>query len=237
LNLVLLGEADFVAERRVRLAGRRLAHVEKVHRAKLGDSLTVGVEGGRVGRGQIVRLDAEALELEVSLDAAPPPKLPLTLVLALPRPKVLNRVVAAAASLGVARIFLINAWRVEKGYWSSPRMAEASLREQLVLGLEQAKDTVLPELHLRRLFVPFVREELPGVVAGGKALVAHPVAAEVAPRDLTDAASVTLAIGPEGGFIPAEVASLAEVGFRPVSLGARVLRVETAVAALVGRMF
>ncbi len=236
MNLVLLGAEDFVAPARVRLSGRRLEHVRRVHRARVGDELTVGVEGGWVGRGRVERLDAEALELVVTLVAAPPPKLPLTLVLALPRPKVLNRVVAAATSLGVARIFLINSWRVEKGYWSSPRVGEDNLREQRVLGLEQARDTVLPELHLRRFFVPFVRDELPGLAAGSATLVAHPGAPE-APVPRAVASPVTLAVGPEGGFIAAEVASLREVGFAPVSLGARILRVETAVAALVGRLF
>jgi len=48
---------------------------------------------------------------------------------------------------------------------------------------------------------------------------------------------VTLAIGPEGGFIAEEIASLAKVGFQPVVLGPRILRVETAVAAILGRLF
>jgi len=48
---------------------------------------------------------------------------------------------------------------------------------------------------------------------------------------------VTLVIGPEGGFIPAEVDLLSRSGCRPVNLGERILRVETAVAALTGRLF
>jgi 16S rRNA (uracil1498-N3)-methyltransferase len=244
LNLVLLSDEDFVDPVQrpglVRLGGRRLAHVQNVHRLGVGARLTVGREGGDVGRGTIVAMSDAALELEVAFEAPPPAKLPLTLVLALPRPKVLNRVVAAATSLGVARIVLVNAWKVEKAYWSSPRLEPANLRQQCVLGLEQARDTVLPALELRRLFVPFVKEELPGLVAGGTALVAHPGATDEAPRaPLAGApgAPVTLAIGPEGGFIDAEVASLREVGFRAVSLGARILRVETAVASIIGRMF
>jgi RsmE family RNA methyltransferase len=47
---------------------------------------------------------------------------------------------------------------------------------------------------------------------------------------------VTLAIGPEGGFIDQEIGSLTGAGFRPVHLGSRILRVETAVAALAGRL-
>jgi 16S rRNA (uracil1498-N3)-methyltransferase len=235
MNLVLLEADDFVAEARVRLGGRRLAHVTGVHRAAVGDELVVGVAGGRMGRGRVVRLDGEALELDVVLDAEPPAKLPLTLVLALPRPKVLNRVIAAATSMGVRAIYLINAWRVEKGYWSSPKLSAENLREQRVLGLEQGKDTVLPELHLRRLFVPFVRDELPAIAAGSRRLIAHPRADAVVPERAEGA--VTLAVGPEGGFIAAEIESLAQVGFAPVTLGPRVLRVETAVAALVGRLF
>src|SRR5437016_4458700 len=116
MNLILLFDDDFIAEGRVRLTGRRLEHVTAVHRAAAGDELTVGVAGGGVGRGRVVRLDGEALEMEVTLEREPPAPLPLTLVLALPRPKVLHRVIAGVASLGVKRIVLLNAWRVEKSY-------------------------------------------------------------------------------------------------------------------------
>lgn len=235
MNLLILRPEDFLEPGRVRLTGRRLRHVTEVHRAKAGDDLAVGLLEGGLGRGRVTRLDPEALELEVVLDQAPPPKLPLTLVLALPRPKVLNRVLAAATSLGVARIYLVNAWKVEKSYWHSPRLAEPNLELQRILGLEQAKDTRMPELHLRRLLRPFAEDELPGLVRGTTALLAHPGAAEACPRAAEG--PVTLVIGPEGGFIPAEIELLARGGCQPVNLGTRVLRVETAVAALVGRLF
>jgi RsmE family RNA methyltransferase len=50
-------------------------------------------------------------------------------------------------------------------------------------------------------------------------------------------APVTLAIGPEGGWIEAEVQSLIRAGLKPLDLGPRILRTETALAALVGRLF
>jgi 16S rRNA (uracil1498-N3)-methyltransferase len=234
MNLILLFEDDFVAPDVARLRGRRLEHVTSVHRAAVGSSLAVGVAGGRIGTGVVTRLD-DALELRVTLEREPPPPLPLTLVLALPRPKVLNRVIASATSLGVKRILLINAWRVEKSYWKSPRLSEENLLLQRVLGLEQARDTVLPAIETRRLFRPFVEDELPSIARDSLALVAHPVAAAACPRSAGQ--PVTLAIGPEGGFIDQEVESLARVGFTPVSLGERILRVETAVAALIARLF
>jgi RsmE family RNA methyltransferase len=234
MNLILLFPDDFISGDAVRLSGRRLAHVANVHRAAVGDELVAGVAGGRIGRGVVTRLDASAIEMRVALDRDPPPPLPLTLVLALPRPKVLNRVIAGATSLGVKRIHLINAWRVEKSYWKSPRLSEDNLLLQSILGLEQARDTILPAIGLHRLFRPFVEEQLPEIARGTLLLVAHPGAAKECPRNVTQ--PVTLVIGPEGGFIAQEIASLERVGFTPVSIGARILRVETAVAALIGRL-
>jgi RsmE family RNA methyltransferase len=203
-----------------------------VHRAAVGEELIVGVENGRIGRGTITKLDPETLEMAVILDRDPPAPLPLTLILALPRPKVLNRVIASATSLGIKRIVLINAWRVEKSYWSSPRLSVENLRHQSILGLEQARDTALPSIETRRLFRPFVEEELPAIACDTRALVAHPHARKACPSDVRE--PITLAIGPEGGFLDAEIASLERAGFTPVSIGERILRVETVVPFLVG---
>src|SRR5512145_2320199 len=203
MNLVLLFPEDFASPGLVRLRGRRLEHIRSVHRVALGDELTVGLLDGKMGKGRLTLLEEACVEMQVELVQAPPPKLPLTLVLALPRPKVLNRVVAAATSLGVARIFLVNAWKVEKSYWKSPRLSEENLLLQRILGLEQAKDTRLPELQLRRLLRPFAEEELPAIAKDSRALVAHPGSADPCPRALEG--PVTLAMGPEGGFIPAEI--------------------------------
>lgn len=235
MNLVLLFEEDFVQGGLVRLQGRRLAHIQEVHRARLGAELCVGLLDGMMGRGRITRLDSNCLEMEVALQEVPPPKRPLTLVLAVPRPKALNRVIASATSLGVEEIHLINAWKVEKSYWKSPRMEEENLRQQCILGLEQAKDTVLPKVRLHRLLRPFAEDELPSLIRGTRALVAHPYAETECPRDLQT--PTTLAIGPEGGFLDEEVSLLVRSGLTPVSMGPRILRVETAVAALVARLF
>ncbi len=234
MNLVLLEDADLQGPGHARLEGRRFIHVRDVHRAEPGKVLKVGLLGGPVGQGRVRDLGEDHLELDFALHTPPPPKLPFTLLVALPRPKVLNRLVASATSLGVARLVLLNAWRVEKSYWRSPRLEPENLRAQMLLGLEQAGDTVLPELRLARLFLPFVERELPALAAGSRRLLAHPGAGAECPRQVEGPA--TLALGPEGGWIDAELASFARAGFEPVALGPRVLRTETAVAALVGRL-
>ncbi len=234
LNLILLSEEDFISRSRACLKDRRLRHVIEVHRASPGDSLRVGLLNGPLGRGRIIRLSPEAAEMEIELDHDPPPPLPMTLILALPRPKMLKRLLCAAASMGVKRIFLINSFRVEKSYWNSPLLHAERMREHLFSGLEQALDTIMPQVLLRPLFKPFAEDELPEIVHGTCALAAHPTAVHLCPRAVDR--HVVLAVGPEGGFIPYEIEKLVSVGFLPVSMGRRPLRVETALPTLIGRI-
>ena len=137
--------------------------------------------------------------------------------------------------MGVARLVLVNSFRVEKSFWQTPWLEPANIREQLLLGLEQACDTVLPEVILEKRFKPFVEDRLPGLSADSLKLVAHPGGFPECPRALSE--PTTLAIGPEGGWIPYEVEMLRTAGFQPVQLGPRILRVETAVPALIARLF
>lgn len=235
MNLIIVFEDDFIGQNRVLLHDRRHRHILEVHRAKIGDLLTIGMLNGLLGTGTISSLSPTSIEMEVRLDRRPPEPLPVTLVLALPRPKMLKRVLFTASSMGVKEIFLINSSRVEKSYWDSPLLVGERIREHLLLGLEQARDTIMPQVQLRPLFKPFAEDELPEIITGSRALVAHPEAAHRFPCDMHG--RVVLAVGPEGGFIPYEVEKLVSVGFLPVSLGPRPLRVETALPALLSRIF
>ncbi|BBP74277.1 16S rRNA (uracil(1498)-N(3))-methyltransferase [Pseudomonas gingeri NCPPB 3146 = LMG 5327] len=235
MNLLLLEEADFIAADQVVLRDRRLTHMQEVHRVALGDNLRVGRIGGLMGNAEVVRLEAGEAQLRVSLDQPPPAKLPLTLVLALPRPKMLRRVFQTIATMGVPKVVLVNSYRVEKSFWQTPFLEPEAIREQLVLGLEQTRDTVLPEVIIEKRFKPFVEDRLPAISAGTLGLVGHPGNYPPCPRGLDE--PVTLAIGPEGGWIPYEIDLLARSGLQPVQLGERILRVETAVTALLARLF
>lgn len=235
MNLLLLDDADFVAADRVILRDRRLTHLQEVHRAESGDNLRVGRLGGLMGEGRLLRLEANEAELQVRFDQHPPAKLPLTLLLALPRPKMLRRVLQTVAAMGVPRLVLLNSYRVEKSFWQTPFLDPEAIREQLILGLEQARDTVLPEVTIEKRFKPFVEDRLPALAAGSLGLIGHPGPWPDCPRALSE--PVTLAIGPEGGWIAYEVEKLREAGLNPVQLGERILRVETAVTALLARLF
>jgi RsmE family RNA methyltransferase len=234
MNMLLLFEPDFVAPGRVRLAGRRLEYVRSVHHVGPGDTLRVGALNGRMGSGTVTAISDTAMEMQASLADDPPAPLPLTLLLAMPRPKVLRRLVQGITAMGIKRVYIMRTWRVEKSYWQTPMLEEKKLLDEMYLGLEQARDTVLPRIEVRRQFKPFVEDEVPVIAGDTLRLVAHPGAGQACPRGVGQ--PVTLAIGPEGGFIPYEIEALRKAGFTPVSMGERTLRVEQAVPALVGRI-
>jgi 16S rRNA U1498 N3-methylase RsmE len=194
VNLLLLNDDDHVEGQAYSVSGRRLQHLLQVHGAGAGDTLRAGVLGGMMGEAQIREIDERRALLSVSLDTPPPQKLPLCLVLALPRPKMLRRILRTAAELGVPELHLINSYRVEKSYWQTP-----------------------------------------GMIAGCRGLLAHPGDYPACPREA--GGPTLLVIGPEGGFIPYEVEKLADAGCEIVSLGPRILRVENAVTASLGRLF
>jgi RsmE family RNA methyltransferase len=238
LNLLLFSDADRLDAAdatTVTVRDRRLQHLREVHRAGVGDTLRVGEIDGMMGMAEVLRIDDQAAVLAVSLNQPPPPKLPLCLVLALPRPKVLRRILRSVAEFGVAELHLINSYRVEKSYWQSPVLDDACVRDCLLQGLEQSRDTRLPALHRHPRFKPFVEDSLPGMLAGKHALLAHPGEHPPCPRGIQG--ETVLVIGPEGGFIPYEVELLQAAGCHAVSLGRRILRVENAIGSALGRLF
>jgi RsmE family RNA methyltransferase len=239
VNLILLFPGDFLSRDTVRLEGRRARHVREVLRVEPGDRVVVGAVNGAVGEGSVLSTGPEEVLLAVRLEAEPPPPPGIDLLLAMPRPKVLRRVLQSAASLGAKRVVLVNASRVERSYFDTPFLEPAEVERNLVLGLEQARDTVLPEVLVRQRFRPFVEDELEGLwpLATRARLVAHPGAADTPPGPGGELqAPAVLAIGPEGGWVPFELELLGAHGFRRFDLGPRILRVETAVPFAFGRI-
>ena len=234
MNLLLL-KPEQVSQQVAIVSGRQLENLLAVQRAQVGDSVRIGLINGLMGQAIIKSLSAEQATLEINLDTPPPPVTPLCLILALPRPKMLRRTLQSVAAMGVKEIYLVNSRRVEKSFWQSPFLQPQAIEEQLMLGLEQARDTLMPTLHMRKRFKPFVEDELGEIIKGSQALLAHPVTD--APCPIHCESAVTLAIGHEGGFIPYEVELLSSVGFKAVHIGPRILRVEVAVPALISRLF
>ncbi|HPF06787.1 MAG TPA: 16S rRNA (uracil(1498)-N(3))-methyltransferase [Spirochaetota bacterium] len=235
MNQILLFPEDYISENRVILKERRLTHLLSIIKIKTGDRLKAGIINGMRGTAVVVEKSNDFAILETSLDSPPPPPIPLTLVIAMPRPKSLRKAVHYATAMGVKKIYIIRTWKVEKSYFDSPALEEDALTAEMILALEQARDTILPEIHIKKLFRPFVEDELPRISDETLKLTAHPAAADECPRDVRS--PVTLVLGPEGGLIDFEINLLEEAGFKTVHMGERILRVENAVSALIGRLY
>jgi RsmE family RNA methyltransferase len=234
MNLLLLEPSELSPDGEARLSGRRARHVHEVLRCSPGDRIAAGLVGGLTGQAEVLASSTDELVLRTALDRPPPPPSPVALLLALPRPKILRKVLQAVAAMGVKRVVLLGSYRVEKAYWSSPLLAPEALRQELLLGLEQGKDTALPALTLERFFKPFVEDRLEEALPGAR-LVADPHAADMLERHAAPTGRVSIAIGPEGGWTPYELAELERRGFAPFSLGPRPLRVDQAVPFIVGQ--
>ena len=236
MNLLLL-EAHQLRGTRAVLSAAQARHAREVLHVVTGQDVRVGVLDGPRGIGRIVAI-GDAVELECAFEPQPPPAAAIDLLLALPRPKVMRRLWAQLAALGVGRIILTNAARVERNYFDTHVLDVETYRPLLIEGLQQAQDTHLPRVSIYRRFRPLVEDELDPLSPGSLQLVAHPSpdAAPIAGAWTSDAARVLLAVGPEGGWDAFELRVLRDRGFRVVSLGTRTLRADTACVALLAAL-
>ncbi len=235
MNIVLLEPGQMVNNAVWQIdRPRQLQHLRQHLDLKVGERLKVGIRQGPRYVTEVLEITEQRILVKPVQPEMVPEKLPVHLILALPRPKVLRRIIMDAVTIGVERISLIHSYRVDKSYWQTPFLQQ--LDEYVTLGLEQAGDTMPPEIQLYKRFKPFVEDVLPTwITAERPAYVAHPYAAQQMPYAIQHGCS--LVIGPEGGFIPYEVDLLKKNGCQAMSIGNRILRTETAVSNILGRLF
>jgi RsmE family RNA methyltransferase len=233
MNIVLLRENDWINANTVKLTDYRARHLITVLKVFANQTLRVGLINGDRGLGTVTQVSDKGVELEVALSDAPLHRHPTQLVLALPRPKMLRRVFRSVAEFGVAELHLIHSYRVEKSYWQTPHLNEDKVDMALTQGLERSGDTVLPRVIQHKRFKPFMEDVLPVISAKTTLLIAHPGNSARFAADTQR--PTTLLIGPEGGFIDFEVDLAEALGAQKVSLGARILSVDTAVCAALSR--
>lgn len=234
MNTLLLEDDDFTTPGYAVIRGERAEHLINTVGVDAGSLIRCGKVGGLLGDALIKEKTACMLSLECCLQTEPPMPSHVELICALPRPKMLRRIVRTAAELGVKRLTLLNSFRVEKSYWQSPALTPHKLREFCIEGLQQAGDTVLPRITLQKRFKPFVEDQLPTIVQGKRLILAHPRAPMLPTKDHKQ--DCVLAVGPEGGFIDYEIKKLQDAGFSAYSFGDRVMRCDTAIPFLIATL-
>lgn len=234
MNTLLLEDDDFTSSSSAVIRGKRADHLINTVGVKAGSAIRCGKVGGLLGEALISAQSASSLSIECTFTLQPPTPCHVELICALPRPKMLRRIVRTTAELGVKRLILINSFRVEKSYWQSPVLTPQKLREFCIEGLQQAGDTVLPDITLQKRFKPFVEDQLPAITEGKRLILAHPSAPALQAAETQQAC--LLAVGPEGGFIDYEVEKLQSAGFSAHCFGERVMRCDTAIPFLIATL-
>ena len=233
MNLLLVESSEVDEHGTVTISDGRARHLIDVLKVAPGQAVRVGLVDGGIGSGRVVSAAPGTVTLSCAFDVAPE-RPPVDLLLALPRPKVLRRLWAQIAALGVRRIILTNASRVERDYFDTHLLDPNVYRPLLLEGLQQARDTLLPEVSIHRRFRILVEDELDGLGGHAQRLVADPASEGTMHGAVVETAGtrVLLAVGPEGGWNAFELELLHSQGFRSVGLGPRTLRSDTAVIAL-----
>ena len=237
MNIILL-EKNEVSGDVVELTDHRATHIVKVLGVSIGSLLKVGVVEGDMGTGEVIEIHQKRphrVLLKINLTKPHLPESPIDIVLALPRPIMLRRILSQVTALGVGKIFLINANRVEKSFWKSSIITTPEqYREHLIIGLEQCVDTRLPQVSLHNRFKPFVEDYIPKIFNNYEhCVLADPTGELAIQQSITKKnGRVLLAVGPEGGWVNYEIEKFAEYGFSICSMGNRILKVDTAVIAL-----
>lgn len=236
MNLILLDETALRDEDMAVLTPAQSRHVREVLRARKGDSLRIGRLNGPLGTG--ILMDEAHTLLHCDWQATPP-RPQLDLLLAMPRPKVMRRLWPVLASLGIGKIWIIQAAKTEKFYFDSHVLSPALIHDTLLEGLAQAQDTWFPEVHIQRRLDVLLQDPALGANQYAVRLLAHPDAGAPDLRTLLPSLPQTgrmlLAIGPEGGWTAREAERLQTHGMTPVSWGhGRTLRTDTACIVLLG---
>ncbi len=234
MNRILFTHKEAAGRQYIRLEDYRAIHIIKVLHGTPGQIIKVGIINGPYGNAEIVKVEAGLVEIRPTWHKTIPAAHTLSIMLALPRPKVIKRLWAPLASLGLKRIIIINAEKVERNYFDTHWLREDNYLPLLIEGLTQAGDTILPEVIIRRQFKPFIEDELAGMFPDTEKLLAHPYTETKITNIIpTDKKEILVAVGPEGGWNEYELKLLATHNFISVSvMNGRTLRTDVACISL-----
>jgi len=223
--------ADSWDEATASLTGEQASHLIRVLRAQAGMEFDI-VAGDRVWHAVIAGITGDAVRFNLVAEVEADPALPIILLLSVFKFDRMEWAIEKATELGVERIVPIIARRSEKHLaQTAPNRVERWRR----IARESAKQS-------RRSDVPVVEDAISLKTAARvkneavSLLLAEQERTTTLRHALEEALAATdnelpvirMAVGPEGGWAAEEEALFDSEGWKPVSLGPRILRAETA---------
>ena len=243
MNCLLYDKVDYIESNIVQLSDRRFNHIKNVIKPILNQKLLSGDVNGKIGNSEIIELSEKYIRLKTLHLLDPPKKVSSTLIIGLPRPKNIGRIVESITSLGFNEVHFIHSYRVEKSFWTSKELSQDNINSHARLGLEQSIDTIPPQFHFHRYFKPFIEDIAPKLISANgqiiKNWIFHP---HMRMNESQHGANTSpdsnlphiIAIGTEGGWIDYEINEFIKINFTVKSLGQRVLKLEQAIPFIAG---
>jgi RNA methyltransferase, RsmE family len=216
------------------ITGAQAEHLARVLRAQPGTEADV-VAGGRVFHAEIVAVSSGEVRFNLVTEVQADPALPVTLVMAVYKFDRMEWAIEKATELGVAAIAPVLALRTEKHLGQSAVKRAERWRRIAHEAAQQSRRSDVPLIHPPTSLAAFVKE-----ASKSARIVLAEQEHTTTLRRLVDEAvqaagdempALELAIGPEGGWAPAEEALFDANGWKAATLGPRILRAETAAIA------
>ncbi|QMV18270.1 RsmE family RNA methyltransferase [Granulicella sp. 5B5] len=218
--------ADERTETTATLTGEQAMHLARVLRAQPGQIFDV-VAGGFLHRAEVVSADESAVVFALHEELEAEAALPVHLLMAVFKFHHMEWGIEKATELGAARITPVLARRTEKHLAQAAGKRVDRWRRIVLEAAKQSRRTDVPVVDDPLM----LKAALGNVTAVTKLLLAETEQESTLSAGLVDARDVALAIGPEGGWTPEEMALFETSGWKSVTLGPRILRAETAAIA------
>jgi len=220
--------ADEISGKRATLVGDHARHLAQVLRAQIGQEFEISVNGN-VHLARVAAISSDRVDFELGDAVSAPASLPITIAISIFKFDRMEWAIEKCTELGVARIVPLIAARTESHLASAAEKRVERWRRIAKQASEQSRRTSSPEIVGPLKFKDFI-----ATATDRSRIVLSEVEQGTSLKDaITHGESVTLAFGPEGGWKEQELAAFASAGWKSASLGARILRAETAVIAAV----
>ena len=241
MNCLVLRPADIVSDTEARVLGEEARRVQKVHDLKEGLKIRAAVLGGKLGTAAVRSLSEDEIVLDIKLTEEPLARSNLSWIVAISRPQTIKKLLQLAATLGIDELHLIRTSQVVKSYLQSACLEPENIAANVLKGLEQAGDSIAPRVFVHKFFKPFILEVLPAKLRlTNEATPVCVIADTLCLSGIVPAPGIRqsciIAIGPESGWGRDEVSQFENIGFHPITLGGRLMRVDTACVYLTARI-
>jgi 16S rRNA (uracil1498-N3)-methyltransferase len=238
MNCVVLYPHEISNDGIAIITGERGRHLIERHGLVEGITVRAAIFGEALGYISVLSVEKEALELRASVicKETPPARLPIDLLVAVPRPQTIKKLLLLAASTGVRSLVFFGSDKGDKSYLQSKMLKAEAIGVELLLGIEQACDACVPMVSVERCLDAWLEK---GGLDGHGLFFADTVSTstvkDVASLSITKP-SFKLAVGGEAGWSERERKLLSSAGFNSISLGQRMLRVEHAAHSLIAQV-